>query len=71
MGQPMCICNEGFGGEHCQYTKGTVPECTLGCQNGGHCVLGEIPDTTTNNDNKNSNVDMANVYHFGAAHHRR
>ena len=60
-GQPMCSCNEGFGGEHCQYAKGTVPECSLECQNGGHCVLGELPDTTT------TNVDLANVYHFGGA----
>ena len=59
VGQPMCSCNEGFGGEHCQYAKGTVPECTLDCQNGGHCLLGELPDTST------TNVDLANAYHFG------
>ena len=53
---PMCLCNEGHGGEHCQYAKGTVPECILECQNGGHCVLGELPLT-----------NITDAYHFGDA----
>ena len=55
---PMCLCNKGYVGEHCQYVKGSVPTCALDCQNGGHCVLGELPLT---------NTSLSGVYHFGDA----
>jgi hypothetical protein len=35
-----CICSEEHTGPHCQYAKGSVPECDLACENGGFCVLG-------------------------------
>lgn len=27
-------------GIHCEFKKGTVPECTLDCNNGGECMVG-------------------------------
>eukprot|EP00522_Entomoneis_paludosa_P009396 CAMPEP_0172440214 /NCGR_PEP_ID=MMETSP1065-20121228/922_1 /TAXON_ID=265537 /ORGANISM="Amphiprora paludosa, Strain CCMP125" /LENGTH=675 /DNA_ID=CAMNT_0013188999 /DNA_START=26 /DNA_END=2053 /DNA_ORIENTATION=- len=35
-----CMCQDGFEGEFCEYKVDTVPDCTLDCQNGGHCKLG-------------------------------
>ena len=37
---PPCFCSDIYEGEHCEFRKGTVPECTLNCENGGHCVVG-------------------------------
>jgi len=36
---PPCLCNGNFEGPHCEFKTGTVPPCTLTCQNGGHCNL--------------------------------
>ena len=35
-----CLCPDGFEGIHCEFKKGTVPDCTLDCQNDGVCVVG-------------------------------
>ncbi|KAL7567792.1 hypothetical protein ACA910_000544 [Epithemia clementina (nom. ined.)] len=35
-----CICPDGYKGPHCEYEDDDVPDCTLSCQNGGHCILG-------------------------------
>jgi len=35
-----CGCDYDYKGQHCEYAIGTVPECTLECQNGGACRLG-------------------------------
>lgn len=35
-----CRCGPELDGQHCEYKKGEVPECTLGCENGGQCKLG-------------------------------
>lgn len=58
-GQPMCLCNQGHVGEHCQYVKGSVPKCSLDCQNGGHCVLGELP--------VDASTSISGAYHLGDA----
>lgn len=34
-----CTCNSGYSGPSCQYEDGTVPDCDLGCQNGGVCTF--------------------------------
>jgi len=39
---PPCLCAENYGGMHCEYEKGAVPECDLDCQNEGHCALGIV-----------------------------
>lgn len=48
---PMCLCVDGHGGPHCEFSKGQAPRCDLGCEHGGHCVLGE----TTN---------APDIYHY-------
>jgi hypothetical protein len=35
-----CICEDGWEGYHCEFKTGTVPDCTLNCQNGGTCLVG-------------------------------
>ena len=35
-----CACPSNYKGPHCEFAKGTVPDCTLPCQNDGVCVLG-------------------------------
>eukprot|EP00548_Thalassiothrix_antarctica_P005021 CAMPEP_0194133642 /NCGR_PEP_ID=MMETSP0152-20130528/3723_1 /TAXON_ID=1049557 /ORGANISM="Thalassiothrix antarctica, Strain L6-D1" /LENGTH=592 /DNA_ID=CAMNT_0038828985 /DNA_START=40 /DNA_END=1818 /DNA_ORIENTATION=- len=35
-----CKCRHDFEGEHCEFRKGSVPECDLNCENEGKCVLG-------------------------------
>lgn len=38
--QRPCRCGSNYDGPHCEFAKGTVPDCTLNCQNGGSCLLG-------------------------------
>jgi len=35
-----CACPDGWEGFHCEFKRGTVPECALDCANGGLCVVG-------------------------------
>lgn len=35
-----CRCGSEYGGPHCEYTKGQVPNCTLKCHHDGQCQLG-------------------------------
>ncbi|KAG7356933.1 EGF-like domain containing protein [Nitzschia inconspicua] len=35
-----CVCDDGWSGFHCEFKEGTVPDCTLDCQNGGVCLVG-------------------------------
>ena len=35
-----CLCADGWEGFHCEFKTGTVPDCTLDCQNDGVCVVG-------------------------------
>lgn len=35
-----CSCPVGLDGPHCEFTEGEVPDCILGCQNGGICTIG-------------------------------
>eukprot|EP00980_Cylindrotheca_fusiformis_P006245 scaffold1336_cov158-Cylindrotheca_fusiformis.AAC.7 len=35
-----CLCPSGWEGKHCEFKRGSVPECTLDCQNEGRCVIG-------------------------------
>ena len=37
-----CLCEPGWEGFHCEFKTGQVPECTLGCQNDGVCVVGVL-----------------------------
>ena len=43
----MCLCEEDFGGPHCEFEKGddNVPKCDLDCQH-GHCAFGAETSTT-------------------------
>ena len=42
---PPCFCPTGYEGIHCEFQTGTVPSCTLNCQNGGICTIGiQSPD---------------------------
>lgn len=36
-----CLCPVGYKGPHCEYEETAVKDCTLSCQNGGLCRLGE------------------------------
>ena len=38
--QRPCICHNNYEGPHCEFVIGTVPDCTLQCQNNGVCLLG-------------------------------
>lgn len=35
-----CLCEEGWGGFHCEFKENEVPQCTLECDNGGICEVG-------------------------------
>jgi len=35
-----CKCGSEYTGPHCEFKKGTVPECNMTCHNGGACRLG-------------------------------
>jgi len=35
-----CWCDDDYEGPHCEFKKGTVPECNLQCESGGKCRLG-------------------------------
>ena len=35
-----CRCGPDHDGPHCEFLKGSVPDCDLQCSNGGHCRLG-------------------------------
>ena len=39
----FCECPSGFQGPHCEYEEGSVPECSLVCQNDGECQFGVPP----------------------------
>lgn len=41
-----CHCGTQHDGQHCEFDKGAVPDCTLKCHNGGECRLGIKPDPT-------------------------
>eukprot|EP00543_Licmophora_paradoxa_P000281 CAMPEP_0202455188 /NCGR_PEP_ID=MMETSP1360-20130828/12780_1 /ASSEMBLY_ACC=CAM_ASM_000848 /TAXON_ID=515479 /ORGANISM="Licmophora paradoxa, Strain CCMP2313" /LENGTH=602 /DNA_ID=CAMNT_0049074709 /DNA_START=80 /DNA_END=1888 /DNA_ORIENTATION=+ len=47
--QRPCRCGADHDGAHCEFDKGSVPDCTLSCQNGGHCKLG-IPKNMPGHD---------------------
>lgn len=35
-----CQCEPGWTGFHCEFKEGSVPNCSLDCQNGGVCIVG-------------------------------
>ena len=35
-----CQCGTDYEGPHCEFDKGSVPPCSLECENGGTCKLG-------------------------------
>ena len=44
-GGSACRCSSGFEGPHCEFKEGSMPVCTLDCQNQGECQFG-LPPTT-------------------------
>jgi len=41
----QCLCDDAYGGYHCEYDAKKIPECNLDCQNGGECFVGIFPET--------------------------
>jgi len=53
-----CLCGEDFKGPHCEFPNvPTVRSCTLTCQNGGLCRLGEDPDPSQVSNYQDINLD--------------
>jgi hypothetical protein len=50
-----CTCSGDFKGAHCEYKGDAVKDCTLDCQNGGLCRLGEDKDAPRENQYLNPN----------------
>jgi hypothetical protein len=34
------MCYDGFEGPHCEWEKGSMPDCDLTCENDGQCIVG-------------------------------
>jgi hypothetical protein len=43
--ESFCNCPSGVEGPHCEFQAGSMPDCTLDCQNEGECQFG-LPPTT-------------------------
>ena len=40
-----CICRSGFSGPRCEFEGKATKECSLPCENDGHCFFGETNET--------------------------